>query len=236
MTPKIDKTLHEIAEGTIEWCTLDLRGIKVKRAPSYEEWTEFITPWKVVKESLPFIIGDWINIGKEKFGEKFSQALTIFGEYEYQTIMNYASVCARVPFKIRNSLRFGHHAAVAYLKNDKGDPDYEAMRYFLAIALEHQYTVNQLKEFIKERKKEEGEEGEEELLTSGQFHKKAEKICGLLAELAGQVDRQEIAGEITQALNIIRNAQLKYDKLNMPAVEYKKQTQGNFEPAPAGTD
>jgi hypothetical protein len=60
-------------------------------------------------------IGDWVNYGNEKFGEKYSRAARITG-YDAQTLMNMAYVASRfAPTRRRDALSWSHHAEVSAL-------------------------------------------------------------------------------------------------------------------------
>ena len=58
-------------------------------------------------------IGDWVNYGSAKFGEKYARAARITG-YDIQSLMNMAYVAARFHIsRRRENLSWSHHAEVA---------------------------------------------------------------------------------------------------------------------------
>lgn len=60
-------------------------------------------------------IGDWVNFGNAKFGEKYSRAAQITG-YDIQSLMNMAYVAARFDVsRRREDLSWSHHADLAAL-------------------------------------------------------------------------------------------------------------------------
>jgi hypothetical protein len=60
-------------------------------------------------------IGDWVNYGNAKFGEKYSRAARITG-YDVQSLMNMAYVASRFDrSRRRESLSWSHHAELAGL-------------------------------------------------------------------------------------------------------------------------
>ncbi len=60
-------------------------------------------------------IGDWVNYGNERFGEKYSRAALVTG-YDVQTLMNMAYVAGRFDIsRRRENLSWSHHAEVAAL-------------------------------------------------------------------------------------------------------------------------
>ena len=84
---------------------------------SFEEW--FSDGKRVVglQNSSLFWLGDWINHGKAKFGGKYRAALEALPNYRYQSLVNIAYVCSRIPAERRRGapLSFTHHAEVASL-------------------------------------------------------------------------------------------------------------------------
>jgi hypothetical protein len=102
------------------WCEFTEVGLKVKKKPSFDQWKETGSGLGVMRTAIPFAIGDWINFGEGEYGERWSQASDVFGQYDYNTVSNYASVCRKVPIEIRESvLSYSHHQAVAKLERDQ---------------------------------------------------------------------------------------------------------------------
>lgn len=119
----------EIYEVTTDddgnWYELRKRELYVRRSPS---WNEYDTAGYAIgstRDSLPFWIGDYINSGEDTFSERYSQALSHFGQLDYYTVANYASVCRRVPARLgqkrhrRDELSFSHHDAIAAQTHEK---------------------------------------------------------------------------------------------------------------------
>ncbi|MCT2588312.1 hypothetical protein [Actinophytocola gossypii] len=74
-----------------------------------------------IGRGIAWWIGDWVNYGNAKFGEKYSRAARITG-YDAQTLMNMAYVAARFPqHRRRAALSWSHHAEVSAL--DTADQD-----------------------------------------------------------------------------------------------------------------
>jgi hypothetical protein len=117
-------------ETNLGWCQLDDRSLTILRAPNFEEYTATGFVLAQMRNSLPFWIGDYVNYGDQTFGERYTQVLAFFGEYSYQSVANYASVCRRVPAEIdgrphrKFELSYSCHDAVARL-------DHDAQRYWL---------------------------------------------------------------------------------------------------------
>lgn len=71
-----------------------------------------------IRDQSAWVIGDLLNYGEKAYGHKYAQAEAATGLAE-QTLMNYSSVCGRVPkSRRRKGLKFSHHAEVASLSPD----------------------------------------------------------------------------------------------------------------------
>lgn len=89
-----------------------------KAKPTYEQWAELGETLTRAEKCIGFAIGDWINFGQKKWGERYKDALQITG-LDYGTLRVYASVANSVPLLTRsNKLTFAHHRQVAALKPD----------------------------------------------------------------------------------------------------------------------
>jgi hypothetical protein len=86
--------------------------------------TEWITQGRrlgAIGRSVAWWIGDWVNFGNQKFGEKYSRAARITG-YDVQSLMNMAYVASRFSGeRRREQLSWSHHAELAGL--EPGDQD-----------------------------------------------------------------------------------------------------------------
>lgn len=99
------------------WYDTDMRGLRVQRVPTWDEWSVGIRGMAHLMHALPMIIGDYINVGEDTFGESYEQALDIFGEYSYGTVANYASICRAVPYeRRREGLTMAHLKAIRSLE------------------------------------------------------------------------------------------------------------------------
>ncbi len=141
----------EIYEVTTDddgnWYELRKREFYVRRSPSWNEYDKTGFSLGSMKGSVPFWIGDYINRGEDTFSERYSQALTHFGQIDYYTVANYASVCRRVPAKIdrkrhrRDELSFSHHDAVAAQTHKK-------QAYWLQRAVDEELSSKELRALI----------------------------------------------------------------------------------------
>ncbi|HEU5354407.1 MAG TPA: hypothetical protein VFU65_08090 [Actinocrinis sp.] len=92
-------------------------------ATHWKPWEELdLAEWTVLGRRLGSIgrgvawwIGDWVNYGNTKFGEKYSRAAKITG-YDVQSLMNMSYVASRFDGpRRRESLSWSHHAELAAL-------------------------------------------------------------------------------------------------------------------------
>lgn len=91
-------------------------GLTITGYPTYEQWIEFGQKLSRSYSRIQWSIGDWINEGENRYGEMYAQALDSH-IYNYGTLRNYASVCARIPKHIRSpKLRFHQQKHVAPLE------------------------------------------------------------------------------------------------------------------------
>lgn len=88
-------------------------GIAPVGDPSFDEWLaagEFI---KNADKSIHFWIGDWLNYGEKRWGEKYEEAMEKTG-FDYGTLRNDRYVATQVNLSLRNDkLSFTHHFVVA---------------------------------------------------------------------------------------------------------------------------
>lgn len=97
------------------------RGIVLADNLSYDDWLAVGQVLQYLGKHIQFAIGDWINYGERKWGEKYTQAIEATG-WERHTLINYAAVARRIPTSLRkDNLSFSHHSAVAYLDIDDRD-------------------------------------------------------------------------------------------------------------------
>lgn len=89
--------------------------------------------------TVAFMIGDALNQGEQKYGQKYHQAAEALNMTE-ETLMNYASICRRIPRERRKpELPFSVHALVAKL------PPTEQTQW-LEKAVKHDWKRRELRE------------------------------------------------------------------------------------------
>lgn len=86
---------------------------------TFTEWEQTGKELAQLTRSVQWWIGDWLNYGAHRYGEKYSQALEITG-YDYGTLRNMAHVAASVNVSLRDdTLTWTHHKEVAVLPPEK---------------------------------------------------------------------------------------------------------------------
>ena len=116
-------------------------GIEFHEELSFDEWDGLGQQLAPVGKSIGFIIGDWINYGENRYGEKYQEALDRTG-LAAQTLRNYAWVARRVEMSVRtDNLDFTHHQVVAKLKPDE-------QQHWLDMAEKHQLGKRRLQKSI----------------------------------------------------------------------------------------
>jgi hypothetical protein len=117
-------------------------GIHFNEELSFEEWDNLGEKLAPVGKSIGFIIGDWINYGEKRYGQKYEKALARTG-LAYQTLMDFAYVARKVEISFRNeNLDFTHHRVVAKLKTD------EEKQHWLEMAVKHKLGKRRLQKSI----------------------------------------------------------------------------------------
>ena len=114
-------------------------GIQFDQELSFEEWDALGQKLAPLGKSIGFIIGDWINYGEKRWGDKYEGALDRTG-LEYGTLRNYAYVARKVELSLRNDkLGYYIHATVAKLKTD------DEKQHWLDMAEKHKLGVRRLR-------------------------------------------------------------------------------------------
>jgi len=122
--------------------TITPTGIEFRQDLSFDEWNDLGQKLAPVGKAIGFIIGDWINYGEKRYGEKYGEALAKTG-LSYQTLQNYAYVARKLEISCRHeNLGFEHHYVVAKLKTE------DEQRHWLDMAEKHELSVRRLRKSI----------------------------------------------------------------------------------------
>lgn len=117
-------------------------GIQFDDTLSFDEWKSIGEILMSKERAIGFQIGDWINFGQSKYGEKYTAAIACTGIPE-KTLKNYAYVARKICPELREtSLGFEIHAALAKLKPRE-------QKRWLKLAIEHKLSVRRLRASIR---------------------------------------------------------------------------------------
>lgn len=120
----------------------DKNGIQFNGELSYEEWNAIGEQIIPMAKSIGFMVGDWVNYGESRYGEKYKDAVRRSGLTK-ETLFQYAHVARRVQILERSKvLDFCHHIVLARLK----DP--EEQRHWIKIAEDEKMSVRRLKKSL----------------------------------------------------------------------------------------
>lgn len=122
--------------------TLARTGLTVRGKPSFDEWQRCGAFLKRIEGAVQWWIGDWLNYGEQRYGEKYSQALDAT-DLDYQTLRDYAWVALKVELSLRkDNLSYSIHKEVASLPS----PQQAAV---LQRAADEQLTVTQVRALVR---------------------------------------------------------------------------------------
>ena len=112
---------------------------------SYEEWAPIGKALATMQNSTHWLLGHWLTVGEEKYGEKYAQAASETGiAPERLMILKY--VFSRFPFsRQRHELTWSHHLVVAALEPAVTDK-------WLAKAVKGDWSVAELRGRVKDSK------------------------------------------------------------------------------------
>ena len=120
---------------------LDDTGVEWIEELPLEEWIALGNQLASIERRRMFWIGDWVNYGEAKYGEKYSQALS-HTDYAYNTLRKASYVMGKVPKHMRRAkLNFEQHAVVAPLPPKQ-------MKEVLDKAEKNGHTIQETKELV----------------------------------------------------------------------------------------
>ena len=106
-----------------------------------EKWLAYGSQLRTIQGAVRWAIGDWLNYGETKYGEMYSQAYTLFGEYSESSIRNMRRVATYIPLdRRRTTLSWSAHAEIASLPEKEQEQWLDELemgmsRYDLRLAL-----------------------------------------------------------------------------------------------------
>lgn len=131
---EVDRTARKPDISAVAWLPHQLMSL--------DEWLRQGRRFGSIGRGAGWWIGDWINYGNAKFGEKYSRASRTTG-YDIQSLMNMAYVASRFEVSRRRSdLSWSHHAEVASLTADQQE-------HWLCLASENGLSVRRLRDELR---------------------------------------------------------------------------------------
>jgi N6-adenosine-specific RNA methylase IME4 len=134
-------------DKSIEYSSFRLlkNGLEPIGNPTFEDWENCGIFLRHINKSVGFWLGDWLNYGENKYGEKYSQALDET-DFAYGTLRNFASVAAHIELsRRRDDLDFKDHTEVAYLDPEEQDK-------ILDLAEKNKLSTRDIRKMVKEYK------------------------------------------------------------------------------------
>jgi len=117
-------------------------GITFSADIDFDQWYRLMMTLQRLETAFQFGIGDVLNYGSIKYGEKYSQAMSATG-YAYQSLANWAWVSKSIPIENRMSgLSWTHHRIAASLPVDQ-------QVGALSMAMRDDMSVGQFKDEVK---------------------------------------------------------------------------------------
>jgi DNA modification methylase len=153
MTMLVSSGLNELMA---DCGTLDAVSWTPPQKMSYEQWEEIGRKLQQINGSLNWWLGDWVNEGQWRYGEKFAQAIQVSGHKE-----EHLRACQWVSRRIKRVTRvtllsWTHHRYVAHLEDE------DAQRELLKFAAERELSSRDLLESVREYEKNLAQEKEKE--------------------------------------------------------------------------
>lgn len=131
-------------------CKIEPCGLVFEGFITQDNWFELGRLLVGLKDSVHWMIGDWLIYGMEQFNLTYKQAESLLQchniTFSYQTLRNDKYLASRIPLSYRNEkLSWQHHKEVASL-------DYEHQKYWLSLAEEKRLSTKELRNAIKDTK------------------------------------------------------------------------------------
>lgn len=117
-------------------------GLEIAPDVSWDEWLQFGAVLHYMERNVQLAIGDWLNYGRHRWGEKYAQAVD---EKQARNWANYSYVASNVPPDLRaedRALSYSHYSAVAPLSRSE-------QKTYLNQAERQGWSVSQLRKEIK---------------------------------------------------------------------------------------
>jgi hypothetical protein len=94
-------------------------GLEFHKDIEYDQWLTLMATLQQLSTAFQFAIGDALNYGQKRFGEKYAQAMDATG-CAYQSLANWSWVASSVPINNRIAgLSWTHHRLVARIGTEQ---------------------------------------------------------------------------------------------------------------------
>lgn len=167
-------------------CEFKPTGLTLPEGLSFDHWERIGRQLQLANIAVQWWIGDWLNYGEARYGEKYTQAVEDLGRSK-QLLMNYASVAKRVETSRRNEkVDYSIHVEVACL------PPKEQVKVLAKAAKEVEAqsppTVREVRREVHRIKRQLGKEKSEiELLHTPEVQAYLKRYVETLQELENDV-------------------------------------------------
>jgi hypothetical protein len=163
-------------------------GLRLPATMPFEEWAEVGPGLSRIGRSIVWAIGDWLNYGEVKFGEKYSQAASDTG-YDPGYLASLAWVSRAVePSRRREKLGWSHHQAVAGLEA-------EQQTEWLLRAEQKGWTRAELRDQLASKRK-------KKLKNMDDGEKPSAEWWRLTMRLVGKRNRKDVERALTRGLEV----------------------------------
>ena len=94
-------------------------GLQFNHDIEYDQWLRLMATLQQLTTAFQFAIGDALNYGQKRYGEKYAQAMDVTG-CAYQSLANWSWVSSHVPIDNRVAgLSWTHHRLVANMGTEQ---------------------------------------------------------------------------------------------------------------------
>jgi len=140
-------TVHSQSSLDVPGFVMTTTGLVINGDPSFQEWEHCGRQLRLAEKAIHWAIGDWLNYGEGRWGEMYAQAMDET-DYSYQTLRVDKWLSDRIKLlRRRNNLSWSHHREVAALEPREQD-------YWLDVAESENLTRSELREAIRQGKRE----------------------------------------------------------------------------------
>lgn len=94
-------------------------GLQFNHDIEYDQWLRLMATLQQLTTAFQFAIGDALNYGQKRYGEKYAQAMDATG-CAYQSLANWSWVASHVPITNRVAgLSWTHHRLIAHIGTEQ---------------------------------------------------------------------------------------------------------------------